>query len=72
MKNLGRNDTCHCGSGKKFKKCCLNNPKAIVWNVITCDTNLFYNAGWQEAGNAGGIACYKKELAELRDRLGKM
>jgi uncharacterized protein YecA (UPF0149 family) len=21
---LGRNDPCHCGSGKKFKKCCLN------------------------------------------------
>ncbi len=20
----GRNDPCHCGSGKKFKKCCLN------------------------------------------------
>lgn len=19
---LGRNQTCHCGSGKKFKKCC--------------------------------------------------
>ena len=22
MKKLGRNDPCHCGSGKKFKKCC--------------------------------------------------
>ncbi len=21
-KNIGRNDPCHCGSGKKFKKCC--------------------------------------------------
>lgn len=21
---IGRNDPCHCGSGKKFKKCCLN------------------------------------------------
>jgi hypothetical protein len=21
--NLGRNDPCHCGSGKKYKKCCL-------------------------------------------------
>jgi hypothetical protein len=19
---IGRNDTCHCGSGKKYKKCC--------------------------------------------------
>ncbi|CAH16591.1 TPA: SEC-C metal-binding domain-containing protein [Legionella pneumophila] len=21
---IGRNDPCHCGSGVKFKKCCLN------------------------------------------------
>ena len=23
-KNPGRNEPCHCGSGKKFKKCCIN------------------------------------------------
>ena len=23
MNNPGRNDPCHCGSGKKYKKCCL-------------------------------------------------
>lgn len=23
-KNIGRNDPCHCGSNKKYKKCCLN------------------------------------------------
>ncbi len=25
---VGRNDPCPCGSGRKFKKCCLNKPKA--------------------------------------------
>ena len=24
MKNIGRNELCHCSSGKKYKKCCLN------------------------------------------------
>jgi uncharacterized protein YecA (UPF0149 family) len=24
---FGRNDPCPCGSGKKYKKCCLNSPK---------------------------------------------
>jgi len=24
LKKVGRNDPCPCGSGKKFKKCCLN------------------------------------------------
>jgi hypothetical protein len=23
--NIGRNEPCHCGSGKKYKSCCLNN-----------------------------------------------
>ncbi len=26
---LGRNDICYCGSGKKYKKCCL--PKYGIW-----------------------------------------
>ena len=26
--SVGRNDRCPCGSGKKYKKCCLNNPMA--------------------------------------------
>jgi tetratricopeptide (TPR) repeat protein len=27
MKKPGRNEPCPCGSGKKYKKCCLNAPK---------------------------------------------
>lgn len=27
---VGRNDPCPCGSGKKYKKCCLNKPKQPV------------------------------------------
>jgi len=23
MPRIGRNEPCHCGSGKKYKKCCL-------------------------------------------------
>ena len=23
--NIGRNDSCVCGSGKKFKKCCIDS-----------------------------------------------
>lgn len=26
---IGRNDPCHCGSGKKYKKCCLERDKSI-------------------------------------------
>lgn len=32
---IGRNDPCPCGSGKKYKKCCIDKPVRIVSNVIT-------------------------------------
>jgi uncharacterized protein YecA (UPF0149 family) len=28
MSKLGRNDPCHCGSGKKYKKSCLEKAEA--------------------------------------------
>lgn len=27
MSDIGRNDPCPCGSGKKYKKCCLGKPR---------------------------------------------
>jgi SWIM/SEC-C metal-binding protein len=26
---IGRNDPCPCGSGKKFKKCCVDQPQRL-------------------------------------------
>ena len=28
QKKVGRNDPCPCGSGKKYKKCCLNKSES--------------------------------------------
>ena len=30
VRKIGRNDPCLCGSGKKYKFCCLNKPKAPI------------------------------------------
>lgn len=30
MTKLGRNDPCHCGSGKKYKKCCMKKDQAVA------------------------------------------
>ncbi|MCX5796160.1 MAG: SEC-C metal-binding domain-containing protein [Elusimicrobia bacterium] len=27
--DIGRNDPCHCGSGKKYKKCCAAKDEAM-------------------------------------------
>lgn len=38
-KTVGRNDPCPCGSGKKYKNCCMHKPKvdkrsrAIYWGI---------------------------------------
>ena len=28
--HLGRNDPCHCGSGRKYKHCCLDKDEAAA------------------------------------------
>jgi hypothetical protein len=28
VQDLGRNDICHCGSGRKYKHCCLDKDEA--------------------------------------------
>lgn len=33
MSNIGRNEPCHCGSGKKYKKCCLEKDREQQRNV---------------------------------------
>jgi hypothetical protein len=30
QKTLGRNDPCRCGSGKKYKQCCLDKDEAAA------------------------------------------
>ena len=34
-RKIGRNDPCPCGSGKKYKQCCLNKPKSPLELVET-------------------------------------
>lgn len=34
---IGPNDPCPCGSGKKYKKCCMNKKQVMGWNSISND-----------------------------------
>ncbi len=34
MEKIGRNDLCSCGSGKKYKQCCLNNKALAETEVV--------------------------------------
>ena len=35
--DLGRNDPCHCGSGKKYKKCCMAKDQATEHKTLEED-----------------------------------
>jgi hypothetical protein len=64
-KKIGRNDPCPCGSGKKYKKCCL--PKGITFKEETGKGE----AGQEESGGSGPADMLEKlftaDLRELYD-----
>lgn len=31
---IGRNDSCHCGSGKKYKRCCGSTGTDLVEMIV--------------------------------------
>jgi hypothetical protein len=53
-RKVGRNDPCPCGSGKKYKKCCLSKPKRASGIKPSPRT-----------GNVGGL----REAKDLVDRV---
>ena len=40
MKKVGRNDPCPCGSGKKYKKCCLSKGRQVQYTQQERDSAL--------------------------------
>jgi tetratricopeptide (TPR) repeat protein len=56
MAKPGRNDPCPCGSGKKYKKCCLTNEQAAEREQLAK----------AEAKRAGGEAAHRMHLREVR------
>lgn len=45
---VGRNDLCPCGSGKKFKHCCLNNKVSVYDAIAAVVENDGYDASVTE------------------------
>jgi hypothetical protein len=54
-KTIGRNDPCHCGSGNKYKKCCLAKD--------TADIKTEFKAKYRfEAASYGGVGQYMPSI----------
>jgi TolA-binding protein len=56
MAKPGRNDPCPCGSGKKYKKCCLPKEEAVEREQL----------GQAEAKRAERAAAHRLQLREAR------
>ena len=48
LKNTNRNDKCPCGSGKKFKQCCLRKYEVYEELGRIFDLNIEMNKQWKE------------------------
>lgn len=45
-KDIGRNDLCYCGSGKKYKKCCINKNNNYDLEKLNSIDELVCKAEW--------------------------
>lgn len=45
MREPGRNECCPCGSGKKFKKCCLDTGYSTIRNAVIAVSKRNKEAG---------------------------
>ena len=62
MEKLGRNDPCHCGSGKKYKKCCLEKDAAA--RPLPAPPRAFNDDELREAARLDGQSLHDNDNAE--------
>ena len=53
FRNVGRNDPCPCGSGKKFKKCCLDKQRVEPPTTVAVDDPYAMDE-WDDLEDADG------------------
>jgi hypothetical protein len=68
MAHTGRNDTCPCGSGKKFKKCC----EAKQQNSRSNNVMLIVVGLLMAAGLVAGITAFTTDRGTTQPAAGKV
>lgn len=63
-----RNDPCHCASGKKYKKCCLDKdsdtPQQVTHNGYCCITRRATNIKWKGNFISRDLLFHAKRIKE--------
>ena len=61
--NIGRNEPCQCGSGKKYKKCCLEKDKKLLSELVqklVSETVKQKELEWEEEDDAPAYDIYSE------------
>jgi len=64
----GRNEPCPCGSGKKYKKCCLNKekpPESLLWHRLSNTYDKLQNQLLDYARKAFGVLALPLAMDEF-------
>lgn len=67
--DLGRNDLCYCGSGKKYKKCCMNKDESKDIEKLDFIDHCISKAEWylKRKEMKKGQALYKMAWFDVKD-----
>ena len=69
-KKIGRNDPCPCGSGKKYKKCCLGKADNPEYSDITKFADVYKAtrkaARFKECIHPDKCSCSEKIIEALK------
>lgn len=66
---VGRNDPCPCGSGKKYKKCCLRNNEPSIDELIEHDLERILRTYYERPRSKGELLEYEKHRKVWNDKL---
>src|ERR1700733_10014303 len=66
LEKLGRNEVCHCGSGKKYKKCCLDEDNYL--RVLKTSYELFKRAALGDENEDAGLIAFHHFFPDLAEK----
>lgn len=68
-RNKRRNDLCYCGSGKKYKKCCMNKDKSKDIEKLDFIDHCISKAEWylKRKETKKGHALYRMAWFDVKD-----
>ena len=69
---IGRNDPCTCGSGKKYKKCCLGKNEVAVEQLIDDELERVLLGVYEQSKERADIAEYNRYRRQWVEKLGSL